>query len=148
MGAKGSQRNQVAGELKSKCLKGAEYTSENAQYCIQCSINFVKSRGFEVEVHFDPQALEFAFATQMLHVPVAIFDYEKSYNSVLTEIGIDPDKKEREGNDKKVQPVHLLRELSTSDYTEEMKQQVCELYEVDVIMHRSLGFSSSCDAYI
>lgn len=39
--------------------------------------------------------------------------------------------------------------MSVKDYDDDMIRDVCEIYKVDVIMQRSLGFKvTSCDPFI
>lgn len=147
MGARGSQSNKVSGILKKQCVHGdgETYTLEKSQYLLQCCLNYVKEHGFEVEIHFNPQVLEFSFATQMYPVPVAIFQYEQDYSNVMVEMGMDPSYRQRDGGS--VRPVPFLKDVTSADYTEDMRRQVCELYEVDVVMFRSLGWTTPCDEY-
>lgn len=94
-----------------------------------------------------PQALTLGFATQMHNVPVAVFKFEDSFKAVLSEMGINPNLKIRDGTENRKSPV--LNNMTIMDYTSMLIQQVCELYEVDVIMHRFLGWDvPGCNSYI
>jgi len=149
MGASGSERNHVGREFQAKCIKGATYTLQNSRDTLQCCIDYVKEEGFYFEVHFTPQAVEVGFATQMYHVPVAVFKFEDSYQTVLTEIGADPNMKRRGGDMRGYRPSPVLTNMTSADYTPELIRQICELYEVDVIMHRSLGWDvPRCNGYV
>jgi len=149
MGADGSQKNVVGEEFQSKCINGTEYSLVTSRNTLQCCIDYVKKRGYYFEVHFTPQAVEIGFATQMYPIPVAIFKFEDSYQTVLTEMGINPNKKHRDGDQAGYRPSPVLTGMTSADYTPELIRQICELYEVDVIMHRSLGWDvPRCHGYV
>jgi hypothetical protein len=149
MGAQGSQRNIVGEEFQSKCINGTVYSLQNSRDTLQCCIDYIQEKGYYFEVHMTPQAAEIAFATQMYHIPVAIFKFEESYSTVLTELGADPDIKHRDGDAAGYRPNPVLTGMTSADYTPELIQQICKLYRVDVIMHRSLGWDvPRCKEYV
>lgn len=148
-GAHGSAKNGgVAEELKRDCLNSQIYSLDASRFTIQCVINKIKERGYFFEIHFTPQAIEVAFSTQMTpNVPVALFPFEV-LKEVLTEIGCSPSSKVRDGGGR-YRPSPVLQSMSVNDYTPDLIRQICELYEVDVIMLRVLGWTASrCDPYI
>jgi len=54
---------------------------------LECAIHYVNEYEFESDVHFTPQALETAFATQRHYAPVlAVFKFEDCMKYVLSEI--------------------------------------------------------------
>jgi hypothetical protein len=148
-GAHGSTMNGgVAEELKRDCLNSRTYSLDASRFTIQCVINKIKEHGFFFEIHFTPQAVEVAFSTQMTpNIPVALFPFE-NLKEVLTEIGCSPSSKVRDGGGR-YRPSPVLQSMSVNDYTPDLVRQICELYEVDVILLRMLGWkASSCDSYI
>jgi len=148
MGAQGSESD-ASDALQEECIKDEEYSLENSRSTIQCCIDYIMEYGYFEELHFTPQAIELAFATQMYPIPVALFQYETSYKDVISELGMDPNKKMRDGNKDGMRPLPVLSEMTSADYTKAMKRQVCELYKVDVAMFRSLGWNtSSCDEFV
>lgn len=149
MGAMGSTKNGVAAQLKADCINSERYTLEASRFTLQCIVDQIKQRGFFFEIHFTPQAVETAFATQMLpDTPVALF-HMSDIQDVLAAIGCNPEKKVREGQGGKYRPAAVLQDMSVDDFTPELTQQVCELYRVDVIMMRTLGHEvPKCDPYV
>lgn len=148
-GAHGSTRNGGVGEeLKRDCLNSQTYSLDASRFTIQCVINKIKEHGYFFEIHFTPQAVEVAFSTQMTpNIPVALFPFE-NLKEVLTEIGCSPSTKVRDGGGR-YRPSPVLQSMSVNDYTPDLVKQVCELYEVDVILLRMLGWTtSSCDPYL
>jgi hypothetical protein len=149
MGAQGSHNNIVGKELQSRCINGTVYSLQNSRYTLQCCIDYIQENGFYFEIHFTPQAVEIAFATQMYHVPVAVFKFEESYSTVLTEMGANHEIKHRDGDSKGYRPNPVLTGMTPVDYTPELIRQICKLYEVDVILHRSLGWDvPRCAGYV
>ena len=150
MGAEGSTRNQIGAWLQQKCIQNSRYTVENARFTIQCVINMIKTKGYYIELHFTPQAIEIAFATQIYpNLPVAIFKFEDHYKDVLTELGLDPNAHRRDGSKSGYRPFPVLSEMSEDDVTDDIKREVCQLYKVDVMMSRSIGLGfDSCKAYV
>lgn len=149
MGAQGSQSNVVGKVLQSRCINGTVYSQNLSRKTIQCCINYIQENGFYFEIHFTPQAVEIAFATQMYHIPVAVFKFEESYSSVLKEMGANPDVKHRDGDVKGYRPNPVLTGMTSEDYTPELISQICKLYQIDVILHRSLGWDvPRCAGYV
>jgi len=148
-GAQGSSRNGgAAEELKRDCLNSETYTLEASRFTIQCVIDKIKEKGYFMEIHFTPQAVEVAFSTQMINnLPVALFPFSE-LQVLLTEIGCDPDNRAKDGGGR-FRPSPILQSMSVDDYSPDLIKQICELYEVDVIMLRTLGWGvPRCDPYI
>jgi len=149
MGASGSTNNVIGKTFRETCVKDPAYSKENSVKVAQCMVDYIKKEGYEIEVHFTPQAVEVAFATQLYHVPVAMFKFEDHYKEVVTELGIDSEKKQRNGEMHGYRPKPVLTDMHSTDFTPELIQEICELYKVDVIMIRTLGWSvPRCDLYI
>jgi hypothetical protein len=154
MGAFGS-RTPLSKVLQSSCVKSEVYTLEASRSTIQCVIDFVRTEnGFYREVHFTPQALEIAFATgtaegdSSSNVPVALFNYPE-LKLVLEDLGVPPSRKVRDGSNTEYRPAAVLKNMTAADYTDHLISQVCQLYEVDVVMMRSLGFPvPKCDGIV
>ena len=149
MGATGSSNNKIGKVLQRVCIPNPDYTPEKARHVIQCVLDYIQEHGYEIELHFTPQAIEMAFATQMHPVPVSVFQFEDSYKDVISEMGIDPERKERDGSKSGYRKQEVLTKMSVEDYTQDLKRQVCELYKVDVIMAHTLGWPfESCAEFI
>jgi len=150
-GAWGSSKNGgVAQELQRDCISSHVYTLEASRFTLQCVVDKIKERGYFFEMHFTPQAIELAFSTQMIPgLPISVFPFQH-LPAVLEEIGCDPNIKARDGaGDKKYRPFPVLSNMSVDDYTPELTRQICELYEVDVILMRSFGWHvPRCDPYV
>ena len=136
MGATGSVRNKSS--FKSRCsIEGIEET-------LQCAINYIKANGTFFELHFTPMALELSFGSMYKDVPIAIFPFE-AVPDYLHELGIAK-KKLKEGSKSRIKH---LRGMNSSHLDENMIQSVCDIYNVDVVMMRSLGWEvPRCDKYL
>ena len=136
MGATGSVRNKIS--FKTICTK------EEIEETLLCAINYIKANGTFFELHFTPMALELSFATMYKDVPVAIFPFE-AVPQYLNELGIAK-KKLKDGSRSRLK---YLRGMNSSHLDENMIQSVCSIYNVDVIMMRSLGWEvPRCDKYL
>lgn len=136
MGSRGSE-NELAYAFRAACLK------ETPRATLACCLDYVEKAGYWFELHFAPQALDIAFTTLWQDVPVAVFGMEH-LNDILEHLG-HKDLKARDGNDSEYRPDHVLTEMSVKDYDGPLLRQVCRMYEVDVIMLRSLGMKTRCD---
>jgi len=142
MGGSGSLSNKVGKIMRDECLK------KSAKETLRCSINFVKERGFWFELHFTPQVIDMSFSTMWKDIPIAILPFE-SLPSIVKYFGMSKDTKGRDGSVKDYRSDEVLTEMSTDDYDDDMLRDVCEIYEVDVVMQRSLGMEvPRCDPFI
>jgi len=141
LGATGSQGNGIGKVIKRECLRSS------TQESLRCIIKYVKTYSIWIELHFAPQILDIHFATMYMDVPIAIFPF-KTLNKVIEYFGL-PNLHHRDGKKENYRPNEVLTNMSTKDYDDDMLRDVCELYEMDVIMQRSLGFQvPSCDPFI
>lgn len=141
MGASGSTNNQISKILTEECL------TDDCRETLRCAITYVKTHGFWIELHFTPQILDIAFSTMYLDVPVAIFPFQELTN-VLTYFGV-PDVHARNGAGEKYRPHKTLTDMSVEDYDGDMIRDVCEIYAMDVVMQRGLGYNVSyCDEFV
>jgi len=158
MGAFGS-KTPLSKHLQSKCLTSTTYTLEASRETIQCVIDWVRRNntydGFYEEVHFTPQAVEIAFATGNTektweksgypNTPVAMFHFQQLH-FLLEDLGVPPSRKVRDGSNPEYRPAAVLKNMTKNDYTDDMINEVCHLYKIDVYMMRSLGFPTpNCD---
>jgi len=142
MGAKGSESNKVGKILKEECLK------KSAKETLRCCINFVKEKGFWFELHFTPQVIDMSVSTMWKDIPIAILPF-KSLPSIVKYFGMSKAPKGRDGSVKDYRSDKVLTEMSTDDYDDDMLRDVCKIYEVDVVMQRSLGMEvPRCDPFI
>lgn len=141
MGASGSTNNQISTTLKQTCL------TDDSRETLRCAIQYVKTHGFWIELHFTPQILDIAFSTMYLDVPVAIFPFGELTN-ILTYFGLSK-LHARNGNNEKYRPSKVLTSMSVENYDEDMIREVCILYAMDVVMQRGLGYNVSYfDEYV
>lgn len=140
-GASGSSGNGIAEVLKKECLQ------ETAQMTLSCMAKYVRDHGFWIELHFTPQVIDISFTTLYQDVPVAIFQFQE-LSSTLEYFG-KGGAHGRDGSNPKYRPDKVLTEMSVADYDDETIRIVCEIYEMDVVMQRSLGIEvPTCDPYI
>lgn len=141
LGAAGSGGNHIAPTLKKACIK------ETSAETLKCLAHYVRDHGFWIELHFTPQVIDISFTTMWQDVPVAVFPF-KHLGKILSHFGRDG-VKVRDGSDQSYRSHPILTEMSVRDYDEESLQIVCEIYEMDVRMQRSLGFEvPRCDPFI
>jgi len=144
MGGDGSQGNVIGKKLQEKCIKPTSTSAET----LKCTAKYVQKHSFWIELHFTPQALEISFTTVWQDAPIAIFPFQK-LPYILEYLGGAPEKRYRDGSDPKYRPHPVLTNMLVSDYDEESLRIVCEIYEMDVIMQRSLGLEvPKCDPFI
>lgn len=139
MGGKGSKGNKISNILQGECIKSTSAET------LKCAAKYVKEHGFWIEMHFTPQALEIAFATLWQDVPVAVFPFSE-LQTILKYLGsLDW---ERYGSHS-YRSHKVLEDMTVADYDDESLELVCEIYEMDVIMQRSLDMETSkCDPFI
>jgi len=141
LGATGSKSNLIGPILKKECLK------ETASKTLKCLAHYVKDHGFWIELHFTPQVIDISFTTLWQDVPISVFPF-KDLTTVMEYLG-KGDIWERHGSAENYRSNSLLSNMSVDDYDEETLQIVCEIYEIDVRMQRSLGFQvPRCDPFI
>lgn len=141
LGAAGSGANHIAPTLKKACIK------ETSAETLKCLAHYVKDHGFWIELHFTPQVIDISFTTMWQDVPVAVFPF-KYLGKILSHFGRG-NVKVRDGSNEHYRSHPILTEMSVKDYDEESLQIVCEIYEMDVRMQRSLGFEvPRCDPFI
>ena len=90
--------------------------------------------------------LEISFSTMQKDVPVAIFPFEKLPN-VLDEIGFDPRIKKKDGS-KDGYRSSVMYNATLDDFDEDVLLDLCELYLMDVLFMRDLGYTTTCDSFV
>ncbi len=131
MGASGSFKNHLSSSLKEKCLKST--SSET----LRCVAMYVKEHSFWIELHFNPQVMDISFATLYQDVPVSVLPFH-DIKRVLEYFGRGK-VWDRNGSAKDYRADTVLTEMTVEDYDDDTRTIVCEIYEMDVIMLRSLG---------
>ncbi len=143
LGAIGSQGNQIGPVLKQECVADKE-TSRDV---LKCIAKYVQQHGFWIELHFTPQVIDISFTTLWTDIPIAIFPF-KELRTVLDYFG-SGNVTRRDGGSAGYRSNKLLTDMTVDDYDEETLKIVCSIYEMDVIMQRSLGFDvGRCDPYV
>ncbi len=141
MGASGSFKNHLASSLKAKCLKST--SSET----LRCVAKHVKEHSFWIELHFTPQVMDISFATLYQDVPVSVLPFH-DIKIVLEYFGRGK-VWDRNGSAKDYRADTVLTEMTVEDYDDETTRIVCDIYEMDVTMLRSLGIEvPMCDPYV
>lgn len=148
LGGEGSRNNRIGARIVKTCFDDGRGGKEtNATVALRCVVDYVATHGTWIELHFTPQALDIAFTTLWQDLPVAVFEF-RYLPDILKYLGAE-DTHARDGGKGKYRSVELLRNMTVDDYDEHSLRTVCELYEVDVIMQRSLGIEvPRCDKYI
>jgi len=153
MGATGSKRNGYLGQkLVSTCLfnraTNDSSTWSERRKVLKCGIEFVKQHSFWFEIHFTPMVLEISFVTGIERdIPIAVIPFE-ALPAVLYELGADPKKKVKDGSKPGVRPNIVLTEMTVEDFDDEMLLDLCEIYRIDVLFMKHIGFQTRCDAYL
>lgn len=139
-GGVGSGGNHIGPILKKACLK------ETSALTLNCMANYVKDHGFWIELHFTPQVIDISFTTMWQDVPLSIF----SFTHLKTVLGyFENHSQMRNGAAEKYRSNDVLKNMTVADYDEDTLRIVCEIYEMDVIMQRSLGLEvPRCDPFI
>jgi hypothetical protein len=140
-GASGSTSNKISGVLNEKCLK------ETSRETLTCISKYVRDNGFWIELHFTPQVIDISFTTLYSDVPVALFPFQE-LKSILTYLGRG-DAHGRDGTKSTYRTDEVFTNMNVSDYDEESIEIVCKIYEMDVLMQRSMGLEvPRCDPYV
>ena len=113
---------------------------------IRCFVNIIKNEGYWVDVHFTPMILEISFATMQKDVPVTIFPFEK-LPDIVSELGTDPTIKRKDGQKEGYRSI-LLANASVDDFDSDVLQELCDLYLMDVLFMRDLGYATNCDSFL
>ncbi len=143
LGARGSTGNQIGKKLRGICVEGASTSAE----ALKCIAKYVQKHGFWIELHFTPQVIDISFTTLFTDVPIGIFSF-RNLTTVLDYFGVGGVKL-RDGKADQYRSDPLLTNMTVADYDEETLKIVCEIYEMDVIMQRSLGMEvEKCDPFI
>jgi hypothetical protein len=143
LGASGSQGNQIGPVLKEECVVNKETSAQ----VLKCIAKYVQEHGFWIELHFTPQVLDISFTTLWTDIPIAVYPF-KELRTVLNYFG-SGNVTRRDGGSDNYRSSKLLTDMTVDDYDEETLGIVCSIYEMDVIMQRSLGFDSGrCDPYV
>ena len=141
LGAQGSGGNHIGPILQKECVK------ESSAEALKCLARYVRDHGFWIELHFTPQVLDISFTTMWQDAPIAIFSF-KHLKDILHHFGRD-NVHVRDGSKEKYRADPILTNMTVDDYDEESLRIVCEIYEMDVRMQRSLGIEvPRCDPYI
>jgi len=149
-GSKSSRKSLISvQQLVSTCLTNKTHDKstqgERRQKVLKCAIEYIEKNGYWFDVHFTPMVLEIAFVTGIEQsIPVAIFPFE-ALPAILYELGANPFRKFKDGSKLGVRPDIRLTEMSVKDLDLDMLRDVCELYRVDVIFMKHLGYSTQCD---
>mmetsp|Transcript_6427 Transcript_6427/g.9338 ORF Transcript_6427/g.9338 Transcript_6427/m.9338 type:complete len:230 (+) Transcript_6427:1082-1771(+) len=139
MGGLGSSSNGIAPILNSECIQ------ETSRETLRCLINTVKKNSTWIEVHFTPLILEISFATMNKDIPVALFPFSE-VPALMYELGADPTSKRKVGATTRKHDV--MKDMSVQDYDEDMLRDVCEIYRIDILFLRYIGYATRCDSYI
>lgn len=141
LGANGSSGNHIAPTLKKACIK------ETSAETLKCLAHYVQDYGFWIELHFTPQVIDIAFTTMWQDVPIAMFSF-KNLKDILNHFGREH-VHVRDGSNDRYRADPILTNMTVADYDEESLRIVCDIYEMDVRMQRSLGYEvPRCDPYI
>lgn len=141
LGANGSTGNRIAPTLKKACIK------ETSAETLKCLAHYVQDNGFWIELHFTPQVIDIAFTTMWKDVPIAMFSFS-NLKDILKHFGRE-NVHVRDGSNDRYRADPILTNMTVADYDQESLRIVCEIYEMDVRMQRSLGYEvPRCDPYI
>lgn len=145
LGAKGSEGNHVGPTLRKACVSNEEITTSSE--ALKCIAKYVQEHSFWIELHFTPQVIDISFTTLWADVPIAIFPF-KQIKTVLNYFGSGSEQR-RDGKQDNYRTDKILSNMSVEDYDDETLEIVCQIYEMDVLMQRSLGMEvGRCDKYI
>jgi len=141
LGAQGSSGNHIGSVLQKECVK------DTSAKTLKCLAHYVQDHGFWIELHFTPQVLDISFTTMWQDAPIGIFSFTY-LKDILHHFGRD-NVHVRDGSKAQYRADPILTDMSIADYDEESLRIVCEIYEMDVRMQRSLGIEvPRCDPYI
>lgn len=148
VGGNGSQKNKVGKVIINECqLDSQIYPNVTTTDALRCVANYVKENTFWVELHFTPMALDMAFATLWQDVPVAVFHF-RHVSTIMAYLG-RKNTHMRNSLNNRYRSVIAFRNASADDLDEYTLELVCHMYEVDVLMMRSLGYETPrCYKYL
>ena len=132
-----TRRDGVAQRLREECLKG---TSRDT---LRCFVDLVERKGAWIELHFARQVVELSFATLFEDVPIAVFPFG-ALPSLLEELDADP-ADQRKGSRR---AGGESRNLTVSDYDDDVLRRLCAVYAADALLLRHLGHGSRCDGLL
>lgn len=91
--------------------------------------------------------IDISFTTMWQDVPIAMFSF-KSLPTILDHFG-RANVHVRDGSKEKYRSDPILTNMSVNDYDDETLEIVCKIYEMDVVMQRSLGMEvPRCDKFL
>lgn len=134
-----SDKFQSGKRLRNICMKST------ARDTLHCFINLVKDQGYWIDLHFTPMVLEMSFATMGKDVPVAIFPFD-ALPDILSNLGANPKRKKKDGK-KSGYRSPVLQNVTVHDLGSTDLYDICNLYKMDVILLRMLGYPSQCDPF-
>jgi len=140
-GGRGSRRNGIAKQLRKECIKNTEKET------LRCFVNLVKRNGTWIELHFAPMVLEISFATMNKDIPVAIFPF-KEVPHLLYEFDADPIDKKKDGTKNGFRASGVLTNMTIADYDKEVLRQLCEIYILDAVFLRHIGYETHCNQFL
>ncbi len=139
--------------LKERCLPpqldgtdSQTLVNKTAPEVLRCFVNIVKSDGYWIDLHFTPMILEISFATMQKDIPVAIFPFD-SVPNILAEIGSSPNKRKKDGKGDGYRQSMLVN-ATIDDIEDDVLRDLCELYHMDVLFLRDLGYATNCDGIL
>lgn len=119
----------------------------NATTALRCVADYVANHTFWCELHFTPMALDMAFGTLWRHLPVAVFHMDR-LPEMLRYLGRG-NVHARNSKKGKYRAVDVLRNATADDMDDHTLELVCRMYEVDVLMMRSMGYETPrCDKWL
>jgi len=139
-GAYGSTNNGIGKMLRDECIK------ETGRETLRCFVDVMMNNGTWIEVHFTPMAYEISFATMYKDIPVAIFPFDE-VPTLMYELNQNPEEKKKDGHKKGYRKSAVLTNLTIDDYDEGTMRDLCQVYEVDVLLLSVIGYSSNCDPF-
>jgi hypothetical protein len=122
-------------ELRSSCLK------TTAKATIQCAIRDIASTQYRRDVHLLPMATHLRLFDQE-DIKVSVFSMTEHLPYILRYLNQAPSKHIRDRSKVKYATSKILATMSVKDCNEQMRNDICELYAVDVAMMKSLGFET------
>jgi hypothetical protein len=120
--------------LRDLCL---DETSANTT--IKCVLQHLQEHGLKTDVHFCPMAVNLYVLMRNLNVQVALFEKELHLESLLVYFGTSSHLHMRDRSKAEYTNSELLSQLSVKDLDDSMIRVICELYQVDVVMMKSIG---------
>jgi hypothetical protein len=120
--------------LRDLCL---DETSANTT--IKCVLQHLQEHGLKTDVHFCPMAVNLYVLMRNLNVQVALFEKELHLESLLVYFGTSSHLHMRDRSKEEYTNSELLSQLSAKDLDDSMIRVICELYQVDVVMMKSIG---------